>query len=318
MKTVAVTFFFNLKDLPDSTGGVRDIDFYLEHGKTVLSIKSLLVIFCDEVTQPKLKALRDQLNPELNPEDTIYIVKNITEYDIYKLNHQIITENRKKSKGYKDPNERNTPSYFITTVFKFIAIKIVKDITQDQNFIHFAWIDFGCAHVVDRAAEFIPKMLESPNTKFSCLYIHYRPHNLIDNMEKYLEYYNPCSLAAGVWTIEKDIVDLFYTRFMSIFYEQISRGVGHSEESVLVYMYDRYPEMFTLNYGDYYSLLTNYHNVVRDYHSIKNYFILETLRNNRLDLAQNCVKRALVSVENRTLELPKEEIDFLNSIIYLP
>jgi hypothetical protein len=317
-KTIAVTFFFDLKSLPDSTKSVRDIDFYLENGKTTLSIKSPLVIFCDDVTQPKLKEIRDTMCPELSPEDTIYIIKNITDYDIYKLNHKIILENRKKSKGYKDPNERNTPSYFITTVFKFIAVKIANDYINDnirfQDFTHFAWIDFGCAHVVDRASEFIPKMLENPHPKFACTYIHYRPRHMIENMESYLEYFNPCSIAAGIWTIEKKLIDLFYTRFMAIFYEQISRGVGHSEESVLVYMYDRFPEMFTLAYGDYYSLLTNYHNVIRDYNSIKHYFLLETLRCGRMDLAKECATQILRSAREGHITLPGNEMEFLFSI----
>lgn len=319
--TLAITFFFSLKDLPDSTSSVRDLDFYLENGKTTLAIKSPLMIFCDSVTHPKIKALREELCPDIKAENSIYIIRNITDYDIYKLNHPIITDNRKKSKGYKDANERNTPSYFITTVFKFIAIRIakdldnfLKDILKHNNFTHYAWIDFGCSHIVERAAEFIPKMIEAPNPKFSCVYIHYHTHNQIENMGSYLEYFNPCGIAAGVWTIEKDIVDLFYTRFMAIFYEQISKGVGHSEEGVLIYMYDRYPEMFHLNYGDYYSLLTNYHNIIKDYHTIKSCFINKAIENGRQDLAKTCVKRIQDSVKNGSLELPKEEIDFLNTI----
>jgi hypothetical protein len=158
-------------------------------------------------------------------------------------------------------------------------------------------------------------MIESPNPKFSCVYINHRSHTEIENMESYLEYCNPCSLAGGVWTIDKDLVDLFYTRFMSIFYEQLSKGVGHSEEGILVYMYDRYPEMFHLNYGDYYSLLTNYHNVIEDYNTIKTFFINKTIQNGRNDLAKVCVKRVLDSVKNGSLELPEEEISFLKSII---
>ena len=312
IKTVAVTMFFDLKSLPDATPSVRDIDFYLEHGKTVLSIKQPLVIFCDSITQPKLKQLRNSLCPDLYPDDTMYIIKNITEYDFYSLNHKIIKENRRKSNGYKDPNDRNTPSYFIATMFKFLAVKIAKEYI---NASYYAWIDFGCSHVVDRAAEFIPKMLETPHPKLACTYIHYRPHTMIDNMESYLEYFNPCGIAAGIWTIEKDLVDLFYTRTMNIFYEQLSKGVGHSEEGVLVYLYDRYPEMFTLNYGDYYSLLSNYHNVIRDYNTVKYCFIEQCILNNKHDLAETCAKKVLRSIQNGSLSLPEEEIHYLKSKI---
>jgi hypothetical protein len=313
-KTVGVTFFFNIKPLSDSTSTVRDVDFYMKNGRPTLSTKSKLIIFCDSVTQPKLKELRDELCPGLNPDDTIYIIRDFTDYDLYKQNHNIIAENRKKSRGYKDPNDRNTPSYYLLMIFKFFAIKIAKDTITDPDVTHFAWIDFGCSHVVDRAAEFIPKMLENPHPKLACTYIHYRPHRMIENMESYLEYFNPCSIAAGIWTIEKDLINLFYTRTMSIFYEELSKGVGHSDEGILVYLYDRYPEMFTLTYGDYYSLLTNYHNVIRDYNSIKHYFLLETLRCGRIDLAKECVVQILRSAREGHIILPGNEMEFLFSI----
>jgi hypothetical protein len=190
-------------------------------------------------------------------------------------------------------------------------MKIAKQSIQGS---HYAWIDFGCAHIADQASVYIPKMLETPHPKVSCAYIHYRPSHAVKDMKSYLTHGNPCSLAATVFTIQCEYVDLVYSRAMSIFYEQLANGVGHNEEGVLVYLYDRYPDMFTLYYGDYYSCLTNYHNVRRDYNTIKYCFIQEALHNGKHDLAKMCAKNLLDSVELGTLTLPSEEVQFLRGL----
>jgi hypothetical protein len=106
MKSVSVTMFFDLKSLPDATTSVRPVEFYVENGRTTLSTKSPMVIFCDETTKVWIEKLRNEVCPE---EETIYIVKKITDYDFYKLNHSIIKENREKLRGY-------FINYFLTIV----------------------------------------------------------------------------------------------------------------------------------------------------------------------------------------------------------
>jgi hypothetical protein len=306
--TVCVTMFFDLKSLPDATTTVRPVEFYVNNGKTTLSTQAPMVIFCDSETRPWIEKIRQEAVPT---QTTLYIEKNITDYDFYKLNHGVIKENRNQSSGYKDPNERNTPSYCITTTFKFLAMKMAKQAMQAS---HYAWLDFGCAHIADQASVYIPKMLENPHPKMSCAYIHYRPSHALRDMKSYLMHGNPCSLAATVFTIQSEYVDLAYIRAMSVFYEQLSKGVGHNEEGVFVYLYDRYPDMFTLYYGDYYSCLTNYHHVHRDYNTIKYCFIQEALNSGKLELAKTCASKLLESVQMGTLILPVEEIQFLSNV----
>jgi hypothetical protein len=156
--------------------------------------------------------------------------------------------------------------------------------------------------------------MENPHPKVSCAYIHYRPSYRLQDMKSYLEHGNPCSLAATVFTVQREYVNLLYTRAMSIFYEMLSKGVGHNEEACLVYLYDRYPEMFTLYYGDYYSSICNYHNIILDYNTIRYCFINEALNNNRRDLAKNCAKIVLESVRKNILSLPEEEVRFIENI----
>jgi hypothetical protein len=94
----------------------------------------------------------------------------------------------------------------------------------------------------------------------------------------------------------------------------LSKGVGHNEEACLAYLYDRYPEMFTLYYGDYYSSICNYHNIRMDYETIKRCFIEETMNNHNYKIAKECASKVIESIEKGTLSLSEEEIIYLKSI----
>jgi hypothetical protein len=305
--SVAVTMFFNLKALPDATDAVRPVEFYVNNGRTTLSQQVPMVILCDSHTRPWIEELRTQLAPGLN---TVYVEKSLQDYEHYSLNHSIITENRRGNPNYV--NSRNTPSYCLTTVLKFHAIKIAEQVFPDAT--HYCWIDFGCAHVVKEADVYLPKMLASPNPKVSCAYIHYRPPHEVESMERYLYTGNPCSLAAGIFSVEKSYVNKLFTHALSIFNEMLSKGVGHSEEAVLVYLYTRFPDMFHLYYGDYYSIASNYHYVVRDYHAIRWYFMENAIRNGRRDLAKTCAENILASIERDLFQLPDNDVAFLRTI----
>lgn len=307
MTSVAVTMFFDLKSLSDATDSVRPVEFYVKNGQNTLSLDCPMVILCDAITRSWIEELRTRAG---HAEKTIYIEKSLSDYEHYFLNHDIITTNRKSHSAYS--TSRVTPSYCLTTMLKFHAIKIAEKVFPDMT--HYFWIDFGCAHIARDTAIFLPKMLEKPNPRVSCLYIHYRSATVIEKMESYLASVNPCSLAATIFSVEKSWVNLFYTRGLSIFYEMLSRGVGHNEEAVLVYLYTRFPEMFHLYYGDYFSTASNYHFVHSDYLVIKSYFLETTLRDGRRDLARTCALKILESITYGALSLPETEIEYLRSI----
>ena len=90
---VAVTMFFDLKGLVDALPNVRPAEFYKKHGALTLSTKSPMVIFCDKETHPWIAEMRAELAPGV---DTRYVVKNISEYDVYTQTHAIIVANRAK------------------------------------------------------------------------------------------------------------------------------------------------------------------------------------------------------------------------------
>lgn len=124
-KSTIVTMFFNLKNLKDTSKETRPMDFYLKNGIPTLQLQYPMVIFCDEDTQPIIKEIRDTyINSDFIK--TLYIIKKLADYDFFKHNYEIITENRRISNGYKNPDDRNTVSYFLLTMFKCYALSIAK------------------------------------------------------------------------------------------------------------------------------------------------------------------------------------------------
>lgn len=283
-KCTIVTFYFNLSNLEDSTMATRPLSFYLENGKHTLQINNPMVIFCDSITKPLIQEIREKLTDN----QTIYIEKNITDYDHYKMNYSTIKENRINMGTYQSKDSRSTASYLLVTTFKIHALKIAKD----QNYFnstYFIWMDFGCGHVVYKPViEDVERVILNPRPKITCLYIHYRSSTFLENMVDAVNN-GICGIAGTFFSVEKSYVDKLYTTFQSIFYEMLFKQVGHNEEQVLTYIYNRYPELFTLYYGDYYSTICNYHQTIKDHNIVKEFFINNTLDAGREDLANNAI-----------------------------
>ena len=310
-KSTIITMFFDLTTLLDPITSTRDINFYLKNGRALLELEYPMIIFCDMKTKEKIKQIREECIGINNI--TIYIEKNISEYDYYKENWHIINENRNKYPSYKlERNKRATSSYFLTMMFKIYALNIAHK-RNDFNTSHYFWMDFGCNHIVADVSLKSKAMLDNPNPKVSVVYIHYR-YNELKSM---IDFCNGgvCGIAGGVFSVEKEYISKFYTSMISIFYEQLSNGVGHSDEQVLTYCYNRNPELFTLSYGDYYSLITNYHYPVRDFGSIKRYFLEKTLAVGKIHLAVKAAKHVYESYEKKLLYLSTEDVTYIKSLI---
>jgi len=321
-KSAIVTMFFDLTKLKDANPETRPMSFYLEKGVGTLKLKYPMIIFCDSITKPLIKKMRDEF-VDSNIAPTIYVEKNISEYEFYYLNWDIIRHNRTGIATYQKPDQRNTPSYCLTTMFKFIAMQIAS-LRNDFNATHYAWIDFGCSHVIERfkpeniligedMANSCLKMLENPKDKISMLYIHYRSSEELRNMKQFINN-GPCSVAATVFTLQKEYITKFYNLGLSIFNEMLLNGCCHSEEGVMAYCYDRHPELFNIYYGDYYSVTKNYHNVTQDYECIKHYFINNCIQKNRLDLAKKAATEVINSIQNKYIALDQKELEYLLNI----
>jgi hypothetical protein len=310
VKSVVVTGFFNLSELKDTSKGTRSREFYMKNGAGTIQLDYPMIIFCDADTRPMIQSIRE----EKTEKPTIYIEKNIAEYDHYKLNWNQINENRLVSHYYKD-GSRNTTSYFLTTSFKFIALRIA-DERNDFDATHYFWIDFGIQHVMGNDIALLsPAMLDKPHPKIAACYIHYRSHEDLKHME-WMCNQGFCGLAGGVISIERRYVRILYSLAMSIFYEMLSRGVGHADEQIFSYCYERRPELFTLYYGDYFSLVSNYHLIKKDWYTIKECFIRKAITSGRRDLAKQAVLKVVESIEANALTISGDDVEFLSNSLF--
>jgi Bacterial protein of unknown function (HtrL_YibB) len=283
--------YFNLKEMKDSTERTRSPEFYLQHGEGTLRIENQMIIFCDSTTKELIKPMRDSyVDSALYP--TVYIEKNIDEYEYYKLNWDIINEHRQK---YPKPDSRNTSSYFLATVFKFTALKIAAE-RNDFDTTHYFWVDFGIKHVIGNDTSYIKSNLNSPNDKISLMYIDYKGQEYLKNMAVCDRGF--CGVATTFFSMEKSLVTKLYTLAMSIFYEMLFKETGHADEQIMTYCYHRSPQLFGIYYGDYMSVVANYKGVKKDMYAILNYFADEAIKQDRVDLA----KKAAFAVLEGLLE----------------
>ena len=299
MTTTIVTMFFNLKKLKDQTSSTRPIEFYIENAVHILKLKYPMVIFCDEDTKDLLKEMRDKQVGNSAP--TEYIVKNLSDYDYYKHNWEIIRKNREQI--FTNFDNRNTPSYFLMGMFKPLALWIARQ----KNFFntkYYAWMDIGCNHIVKELDKYAPIMLNNPKDKITVCYIHYRSHDELKDMKEYMKHGGPCAIASTVYTVEDIYVEKFYCLMFTIFFEKILIGVGHTDETVMAYCYDRVPSIFNLYYGDYQSTVANYHEPVMDLINIYAFLITNALKKRRIDLAKDASKKILDSVEKNFIQFP--------------
>jgi len=310
-KSTVVTMFYNLKKLKDASSTTRPLDFYVQNGIHTLSLQYPMIVFCDEETVNIIKEARERVVDGSNI-PTVYVIKPLTDYDFYAHNFPIIEQNRSSNPIYNS-NNRNTSSYFLITMFKSVCLMIAKE-RNDFDTPYYAWVDLGCNHVLKNVQEYAPKMLDNPNPKISACYIHYRSKNELDDMTTFFANGGPCGMAATVFTAQREYIDRFYNGMMQLFNEQLCRGLGHSDEQVMTYCYDRYPELFHIYNGEYYSILTNYHEPTADLSAIRQLFVYSCVNAGRNDLAREAVYRVLSSLNKKETLTDLNDLNDLNDL----
>lgn len=296
-----VTAFFDISQATDASPASRPIGFYLENGMTTLSQPYPMVVFCDPHMKPAIEAIRDAVCPE---NKTVYIEKNITEYDLYKNCWSIVKKQREDSVIYT--THRNTPSYCIVTNFKMQAVKMAKDVASFET-THYAWIDFGGGHVCkDTMTLYLAEIALNLKPKITACYIHYRSPKELQNIKEFVPG-GPCALAGNFWTIEADLVDKVYAAWYSLFYEQLTEGVAHADEQTFTLLHGKYPELFNLYYGDYASVYTNYTHIRNDFHQIRWFFIQEAVKKGQTQIAKQALETCFKSIEVGALHMREED-----------
>jgi len=305
--TTLVSIFFDIKKESDASVASRPLEFYLENGRHMLSQPYPLILFCDPGLKPQIQAIRDEVCPA---NQTVYIEKNITDYEFYQQCKPIILKNREGDPQYID--HRNTASYCIVTNFKVHAMKIAYDLNPFHT-THFAWIDFGGGHICKNMSQFLPEIMRSPKPGIAMLYITYRSAEEIQDRKRYMQG-GPCGLAGNFWTIEASCVDRLFLAFYEAFYGLLLEGVGHGDEQTFQFVYHRFPEMFSLSYGDYGSVYSNYFYPRDDYHSIRWFYIQQALNKGDRAAAKRAAEACCLSNKLETLSIDQGEVRFLEGL----
>jgi hypothetical protein len=304
-KTSIVTFFFNLKGLSDSNMETRSLDFYIEKGRPTLAIKAPMYIFCDETTRPLLEDLRNSLAKDV---PTVYIEKSISTYEHYNLLWETL------EKTYGNKNRRVTRSYFLTMTFKLVAL-LISSQRDDFKTPYFCWLDLGCSHVApDNFQTAIHKILLEPSERISACSINYRGEAELEDSADYCVN-GKCGLAGTLLTADKEHIIKLYPRYMRILYEHVEKGIWYSDEQILTYCYYRHPELFNVYYGDYSSVLVNYHLIKADWESIDRFLIKEAFKNGDVDSAKRIAMKVKESLDRGALVEKPEVSQYLNYII---
>jgi hypothetical protein len=286
MQSTVVTFFFDLTKLEDYLPNSRPIDFYIKNGRNTLSIDRPMVIFCDPLHKDKIEAIRNECCPT---SQTVYIEKNLNEYDHYKLNWPLLDKN------HINANPRVNRSYFLTMTFKYVALLIAAT-RNDFSTSHFTWIDFGCSHVAPtNFIESARLLLDNPKPKVTVCYIRYRCSAELFDSSAFCKK-GKCGIAGGVVSVERDYIFKLYARYMRVFYEHIEKTIWYSDEQIMTYVHNRHPELFNIYYGDYKSLLTNYHEIRLDWHHIRWFYIDEAMKAGKYEIAKQALDMLVESV----------------------
>jgi len=200
-------------------------------------------------------------------------------------------------------------------MFKIHALKIAQE-RADFKATHYFWVDFGCSHVAYSETFHADalRMIASPRSKVTVQMIRYwdssERENLFDNVKAGM-----CGLAGTVFSVEKTYMARLYTLMMGVFYDLLFKEIGHTDEQVMLLAYYRSPQMFNLYYGDYYSVISNYHYIVRDWHSVIYFIIKRAYNDGNLTFTDSTTQELINSVNEGHLNLNDNDLTLIKSLL---
>jgi hypothetical protein len=213
-----------------------------------------MVIYCEEDTLPKIKAIR----PERLHSRTKFITSKFDDFTIGKFNFRtyrnIIIKNREEN-PYQFDN-RNTASYYLFCISRYIMLKK----TMEENPFassHFAWINICIERMGYKNLIHLDETLTNLRDKFSTCYIDFVSESLVRNVSEYYRF-GRCSMCSGFFTGNKDYFTKFCNKLLDKFVEFTDLGYGHADEQLFSAVYFDNPEIFDFYYGDYFQMITNY------------------------------------------------------------
>lgn len=307
---MSVTFVTALYDLKAEDGkNRRDIASYIEFGvKYTLSLKCPLVIFTEDKLFTTIHDHRKKID---QLENTFIIVRPFNEL-FWNQHRQLMNDNQALLPVNCYNVDKDTVPYHILNWSK---LSLVHDASK-VNFwksTHFAWIDFGLAHVA----------------------VYTDPDALVKNIVKtskmkMLEMSHPCSLevasknylmcergkvCGGFMTIPVDSIKQMTDHFFEQGMACLKSRLITTDQMIFSMMIYHHPDLFELYYGDYSSLLVNYGEITQDVPVIIHFNVEHCLKLRDIAHAQAVAKRLLAAYQSGNIVLTQNYVDSLSNLV---
>ncbi len=256
-----VTMFYKIREKENTNVNCllnHPVERYLKFAdEFILNLPYNLIIFTDsdDVIDYIKNKRKNKLTIFKHPFEDTYYYRHLDMLNELQTKFNIINGNK----------EHETPMYIILNNNKFYFIE--KAIIENPfNSEHFVWMDFGINHVakdLDKINEWILCMPD----KIKQLCINPYIEN-IDNKTMFQYIYH--HTAGGLFSGSKDNL-LKYCNLFKQKTEQIySENWYQIDEAVMTIVQRENPELFTLYYGDYQGIISNYIYPIRNIDLILN------------------------------------------------
>jgi len=296
-----VTAYYDLTKMSDASRDInaRPIEHYLSTAYSTLNLEYDMVIYCEEETLPKLKAIR----PERLHSRTKFITSKFDDFTIGEINFRtyrnIIIKNREVN-PYQFDN-RNTPSYYLFCISRYIMLKK----TMEENPFaseHFAWINICIERMGYKNLIHLDETLTNLRDKFSTCYIDFVSESLVRNVPEYYRF-GRCSMCSGFFTGNKEYFTKFCSKLLDKFVEFTDLGYGHADEQLFSAVYFDNPEIFEFYYGDYFQMITNYVHVYENPEITIKLLINKSFSNKMFNISLDACRFLWKSYNKKTINI---------------
>lgn len=310
-ESCAATFVTALFDLGkrENNGKRRQIDEYLHHGQFLLEQPINLIIFADPELAPDIWYIRRKKDLLAQ---TCLITFPLEQSPYYSLLAEIAAA-RKKNPTINNNEMKNTPLY---TVVGWTKFHLLRQACQDNPFnsTHFAWIDFGLAHVADTSFVEEDKPFNITIDKVRLLHMRSFKPAEVNNKDFWARHIFG-NICAGYITAGRSQMLQFCHHFDRISREWLAVGYAPLEDHFFPVIILAQPDLFDFYYGDYKSLLSNYKHLRQDFNTML--FDLRCCRDNE-DYERGChLGRMIVKDYPEFLKISVVEFSFALEEYYI-
>jgi hypothetical protein len=248
-----VTGFYDLSTREQGTSR-KSADEYFSHGKFVLNIDAPMIIF----TEPKyVKKIREIRSKQLYR--TLIWIKDVESFRYWQRVNDVAACRSRNPIRNSDPR-KDTPLYTILMWEKFQMLQLAIELDLFDS-THFAWIDFGIAHVASTSWTFDMGTWAPAKIKLAIM----KWGSEAEVQDWSLRY---GLVPGGFWIGPRDLMLQLNQIAFTTLDAGLVAGWAIMDEQLLGYMAFKYPTIFDHYYSDYGGMLDNFNEIHRDAYTL--------------------------------------------------